>query len=136
MDINNYLHFNGDCESAFKFYEQALDGKIQMLSRFAGSPMDSQTPAEWKDKVLHARMTIGNQMLMGSDAPPGRYSKPGGFAININAKDAAEAEKYFHALEPGGQVCMPLAETFWAHRFGMLIDKFGVPWMVNAEKQM
>jgi PhnB protein len=136
MDLNFYLHFNGNCETAFKFYEKALGGKIEAIMPFEGSPMANQVPAEWSKKVLHARMTIGDSVVMGSDAPPERYTKPTGFSINIPAKDAAEAEKFYNALVDGGQVCMPLAETFWAVRFGMLVDKFGVPWMVNAEKAM
>lgn len=136
MDTNVYLHFDGNCEQAFQFYEQVLGGKIQHVSKFGGSPMDGQVPAEWKDKVLHGRMTVGNQTIMASDAPPGRYSKPRGFSINIGLKDAAEAERIFAALADGGQVHMPIAETFWAVRFGMLVDKFEIPWMVNVEKAM
>ena len=134
MDLNTYVHYNGNCEEAFKFYEKALGGKIDFMMKFAGSPMADQVPAEWGNKVLHARMTIDGKVLMGSDAPPGRYTKPSGFSINVGVNDAASAEKAFHALAAGGQVHMPLAETFWAIRFGMLVDQFGVPWMVNAEK--
>jgi PhnB protein len=136
MDLNFYLNFNGDCQEAFKFYEKALGGKIEMVFPYEGSPMAEQVPAEWRSKVMHARMTIGNYTLMGSDAAPSCYSKPTGYAINIAVKTAVEAEKFFAALSDGAQIGMPIAETFWAIRFGMLTDKFGVPWMVNAEKQM
>ena len=134
MDTNIYLHFNGNCEEAFKFYEKNLGGKVQGVFRYKDSPMADQTPAESKDKVLHSRMTIGDKIIMGSDAADGRYSKPGGFSINIDSKDVAEAERIFNAMSEGGQVHMPFGETFWATRFGMWVDKFGIPWMVNVEK--
>jgi PhnB protein len=136
MDTNIYLHFDGNCEEAFKFYEKVLGAKIQTVFHYEGGPMADQTPPEQKDKVMHARMTIGDKTIMGSDAPPGRYSKPRGFSINIDSKDVAEAERVFSALGEGGQVHMPMAETFWAKRFGMLVDKFEIPWMVNVEKPM
>ena len=136
MDTNVYLTFNGNCEEAFKFYEKNLGAKTQGFFRYGESPMADQTPAGYKDKVMHASMTIGDKTIMGSDAPPDRYSKPGGFSINIASQDVAEAERVFNAMAEGGQVHMPLAETFWAKRFGMFIDKFGIPWMVNVEKPM
>jgi len=135
MDTNVYLHFDGNCKEAFQNYEKILGGKIDFLMHFGESPMVDQVPAEWKSKVLHARMSSGKTMLMGSDAPPGRYSKPRGFSINIGLNDVAQAERVFNALAEGGQVCMPFAETFWAVRFGMLIDRFEIPWMVNVEKE-
>jgi len=134
MDINPYLLFDGDCETAFKFYEKHLGGKIEMMMPHKGSPAEGQVPAEWGDKIMHARMTVGNQTLMASDAPPGRYSKPAGFSVNIGLNDAAEAERIFSALSENAAVTMALGETFWAHRFGMLTDRFGIPWMVNVER--
>jgi PhnB protein len=86
--------------------------------------------------IIHARMTIGDQVLMASDAPPGRYEKQGGFSINIGVTDPAEAERIYRALVENGTEIMPIAETFWAVRFGMLVDRFGIPWMVNCEKAM
>jgi PhnB protein len=136
MDINIYLHFDGNCEEAFQFYEKVLGAKIQTLMRFEGSPAAGEVPAELANKVLHARLTIGDKIIMGSDAPPGRYSKPGGFSINIGSTDVSEAERIFNAMAEGGQVHMPFAETFWAKRFGMFVDKFSIPWMVNVEKPM
>jgi PhnB protein len=136
MDLNIYLHFSGNCEEAFKFYEKALGGKILAAMTYDTAPPEMPVSPGWGKKIMHARMTVGNNLLMGSDAPPDRYSKPTGFSINIGVKTAEEAERAFKALADGGQVCMPIAETFWAIRFGMLVDKFGVPWMVNAEKPM
>lgn len=134
MQLNPYLLFNGDCEAACKFYEQVLGAKIVAMMPHKGTPAAEQVPAEWLNKILHARLTIGDQVVMASDAPPERYSKPGGFSINLSFSDPAEAERVFHALAENGTEFMPLAETFWAVRFGMLEDRYGIPWMVNCEK--
>jgi PhnB protein len=134
MQMNPYLYFDGDCEAAFKFYEKVLGAKIVVLMTHEGTPAAEQVPAEWRAKILHGRLTIGDQVLMASDAPPGRYQKQGGFSLSLGINDPAEAERIFHALAQNGTETMPIAETFWAVRFGMLIDRFGIPWMVNCEK--
>ena len=134
MQLNTYLFFTGQCEAAFKFYEKCLGGKIETMLPHEGTPAAAQVPAEWRNKIMHARMVVGDQVLMASDAPPGRYQKPQGFSVNIGVKDPAQAERIFHALAEKGTVQMPIAETFWAARFGMLVDQFGIPWMVNCEK--
>lgn len=134
MQLNSYLVFNGQCEAAFRFYERCLGGKIDCLIPHEGSPCADQVPAEWRTKILHAQMTVGDQVLMGSDAPPERYQQPKGFSVSIQIANAAEAEKLFHALAENGKVQMPIQETFWAERFGMLTDQFGTPWMVNCQK--
>jgi PhnB protein len=136
MQLNPYLFFNGNCETAFKFYERAFGGNIESIQVYAGSPGERGVPPEWQDKVLHARMTVGKMVLMASDAPPGRYSQPQGFSMSLNLDKAAEAERIFHALAENGKVIMPIAETFWAERFGMVTDQFGIPWMVNCDKAM
>jgi PhnB protein len=134
MQLNNYLYFDGQCEAAFKFYEKCLGGKIEGMMTHEGTPAASNVPAEWLKKILHARLVVGDAVLMASDAPPEHYSKPQGFSINIAVTDPGEADRLFRALSEGGNVTMPIAETFWAVRFGMLTDKFGIPWMVNCEK--
>jgi len=134
MQFNSYLLFNGDCEEAFKTYEKIFGGKIEALLTHEGTPASCEVPPEWQKKILHARITIGNAVLMASDAPPGRYSKPQGFSVNIGLTDIKEAERIFSALSEGAAVTMALGETFWAHRFGMLTDRFGIPWMVNVER--
>lgn len=134
MQINAYLTFNGNCEEAFKFYEKLLGGKIEAMITHEGTPAAAQTPPEWLKKIIHARMTIGNAVLMASDAPPARYSKPHGFSINIGVTSVQEAERIFSTLAENGTVHMPLGETFWAERFGMLTDRFGIPWMLNCER--
>jgi PhnB protein len=126
--------FKGDCEAAFHFYAECLGGKIEGLHTFDGSPMADKMPAEWRKKVMHARMSIGDKILMGSDPPPDRYQPPQGFSVCVEASAPAEAEHIFAALAKGGQVHMPIQKTFWAARYGMLTDQFGIPWMVNCEK--
>jgi PhnB protein len=133
--VSPYLVFNGQCEAAFKLYEKVLGGKIESTFTFGDSPMAQQAPPDWGNKIMHARMTIGNSVLMGSDAPPERYQPPQGFSLSASTKDPAEAERMFNELAAGGKVEMPLQKTFWALKFGMLVDRFGIPWMVNCEGQ-
>jgi len=133
MQLNTYLLFDGQCEEAFRFYEKTLGGKIEAMMPHQGSPAAAHVPAQWASKILHARMTIGGQVVMGSDAPPDRQQKPQGFSINLGFKDVAEAERIFKALSDNGTVQMPFQKTFWADGFGMLVDRFGIPWMVNCE---
>ena len=98
MQLSPYVNFNGQCESAFKFYEQCLGGKIVAMSTYAGSPMAEQVPSEWRDKIIHARLRVGDNLLMGSDSPPGHFEKPQGVSITLGIDDPADAERVFHAL--------------------------------------
>ena len=132
MQLNPYLSFSGQCEEAFKFYQQCFGGNIQTKMTWGDSPMADQVPAEWRDKVIHATLIVGDTALLGSDAPPDRYEKPRGFSVTIQIDDPAEAERIFHALAEGGTVQMPIQQTFWAALFGMCVDRFGIPWMVNC----
>ena len=100
----------------------------------AGTPAEEQVPVEWRDKILHARLVVGDRVLFASDAPPGRYERPKGFFVHLQVRDPAEAERIFHALGEDGAVQMPIQQTFWAPLFGMLIDRFGIPWMVQCER--
>jgi PhnB protein len=134
MELNPYLNFNGQCEAAFKFYERCLGGKIEMMMRFADSPMADQVAPQMRDKIVHVRMTAGGKVLMGSDAPPEHFEKPQGFSVSISVNDPAQAERIFNALAEKGTVRMPLQQTFWAIRFGALVDQFGIPWMINCEQ--
>jgi PhnB protein len=127
-----HLEFNGQCETAFQFYQSCFGGKILLIMRWAEMPMD--VPPEMKQKVAHATFAVGDQMFSGSDAMPGYYLKPQGFHIQLNLREAAEAERIFSALTEGGAVQMALQETFWALRFGALVDRFGTPWEINCEK--
>ena len=134
MQLNPYLNFNGQCEEAFKVYEKCLNGKIEFLMTHGQSPMADKTPPEWKNKIMHATLRFGDQAIHGADAPPQYYEKPQGFSISINLKDASEAERLFRELSANGSVRMPLEKTFWAERFGMFTDRFGIPWMINCQQ--
>jgi PhnB protein len=135
MQLNPYLFFNGQCEAAFKFYAELLGGKIIAMMTHAGTPAENQVPPEWREKIIHARMVIGGQLLMGSDAPPGHFQQPQGFSVSLLVDEPEDAERIFHTLAENGTVKMPLQKTFWAIRFGMLVDRFGIPWMVNCEEK-
>jgi PhnB protein len=136
MQLNSHLHFAGQCEEAFKFYEKCLGGKIEGLFRYEGAPggEDQKVPENWKNKVMHASMTIGDQVLMGMDAPPDRFHKPQGFHVNIGVQSVAEGKKIFEQLSEKGNVVMPFASTFWSPGFAMFTDRFGTPWMVNVQQ--
>ncbi len=100
----------------------------------AGTPAESQVPAEWKNKIIHARLKLGDQLLMASDSPPDRAKTPQGFYVNLGFDNPAEAERVYKAMSKDGTVQMELQETFWAKKFGMFTDRFGTPWMINCEK--
>jgi PhnB protein len=134
MQMNLYLSFKGECEAAFKFYEQCLDAQPGAIFRYAGSPMADDVPADWSDKVMHGNLTIGGQPLMGADVRPDQYEEPKGFSLSLQIKNTADAERIFHELAKDGRVVMPLEKTFWAARFGMVVDRFGIPWLINCEE--
>ena len=134
MQLNPYVSFKGQCEMAFKFYEQCLAAKIMSMFTYAQTPMADQVPVAWRHKIIHARLMVGDQELMGADPTPEHYEQPKGFSLSLTFDDPAEAERVFHAMSQNGTVRMPIQETFWARRFGMLVDQFGIPWMVNCEK--
>lgn len=134
MEISPYLNYNGQCEAAFKFYEKCLGGKIVAMFPHAGTPMEGHVPPEWRDKIMHARLVVDGMALMGSDVPLDRYGPPTNFAVSIMVKDPAEAERVFAAMSENGKVGMPIQQTFWSVRFGMFVDQFGIPWMVNCEQ--
>ena len=134
MQLNPYLTFDGTCEEAFKFYEKVLGGTIEAMMPHEGTPAAEHTPAEWRKKILHARMKVGDVRLMASDAPPGRFEPMKGFSVMLNVAEPAEAERIYAALSDQGTVQMALQETFWAKRFAMFVDRFGTPWMINCEK--
>jgi PhnB protein len=132
MQFVAYLGFNGNCEEAFRYYEKHLRGKIEAMISHEGAPAEAHVPAEWKKKIMHAKLVVGDAVLMGADAPEPHYSKPQGVSVSIHVDDVKEAERIFDALADGGVTTMPLGETFWAKRFGMMTDCFGTPWMINC----
>jgi PhnB protein len=128
------LIFNGQCETAFKFYEKTLGGKINIMMTWGDSPMAKDVPADWAKKITHASMIVGDQELTGGDLPSADYQNPQGFSVILNMTDTTEADRVFKALSEGGVIKMPLQETFWAARWGMVADRFGIPWMINCGK--
>ena len=136
MTINPYLNFNGNCADAFRFYSGVLGGKDLRIMTFRDSPMAAEMAENEKDMVMHARFLAGDTMIMGSDAPGGRYNKPQGYAVNIGVDTPEEADRIFAALSEGVTADMSMSETFFAKRFGMVTDRFGTHWMVICEKPM
>ena len=134
MKLNPYLMFNGNCEAAFKFYDRCRGGKIVAMMTHKEAPSAEHIPDQWQDKIMHVCLDLGDRFLMGSDSPPGYFEVPQGFYVQISVAEPAEAERIFHALAENGKVRMPIAQTFWSVRFGMLIDQFGTPWMLNCEQ--
>jgi PhnB protein len=134
MKLNPHLEFSGQCEAAFKFYEKCLGGEIVMMMKYGDSPMAEEMPPELRDKIIHATFALGDHVLTGADAAPEVYEKPRGFSLLLSLDVAAEADRIFMALAENGVVEMALEETFWALRFGMVVDQFGTPWMINCGK--
>jgi PhnB protein len=134
MDFAPYLNFNGNCAEAFRFYQTTLRGKLVALQTHAESPIKDQVPPEWRDAILHARLEVGSRVLMGSDAPAAHYRTPQGMSVSISVATFAEAQRIFNAFAQGGTITMPFAMTFWSSGFGMLVDRFGIPWVVNCEQ--
>jgi PhnB protein len=132
MKLNPYLAFDGQCREAFEFYEKALGGKMSFIQTIGESSMAASSPIEAHDRVMHVTLQVGDQVLQGADAPPGQFSKPAGFCVATHFEDVAEGERVFNVLAERGTVQMPFQPTFWAKGFGMLIDQFGTPWIVNA----
>jgi PhnB protein len=133
MQMNPYLSFKGQCEAAFRLYEQCLGARVGTMFRYAGTPLADQVPPDWQDKIMHASLTLGDQVLMGGDVAPDRYEEPKGISLSLQIKASDEAERVFRELATGGKVVVPLEKTFWAERFGMVVDRFGIPWLINCE---
>ena len=134
MQIVPYLFFNGTCAEAFRFYEKVLGGKIVDMLTHAETPMKDHVAPDWQDKIIHARLLVGDAVIMASDAPPQYHKTAQGFSVSVHVKTEDEAERIFKALAEGGTVTMPLEKTFWAARFGMLTDRYGTPWMINCDQ--
>jgi PhnB protein len=134
MQINPYLNFNGNCEEAMKVYEKVLRGTIESMMRFEGTPAADHVPPDWRKKVMHASLKVGDMRIMASDGPSGKSDGMKGICVALIMTDAAEAERIFGELSKDGKVEMPLQETFWALRFGMFTDRFGTPWMINCDR--
>jgi PhnB protein len=130
MQLNTYLNYGGNCEQAFRFYEEHLGGKVTMLMRHGEQPSASNVAPEWKNAVLHARMTLGGTELFGADIPPDRFQPMRSAYLSLSVDSVEEAERVYALLTDGGQIFMKIEETFFASRFAMLRDRFGTSWMV------
>jgi PhnB protein len=131
MRLNAHLSFNGNCEEAFRFYADTLGGKLAFQITYGDSPMAADVPEEWRSKLLHARIDIGSDIITGADIWPSDPGAAKGFTMALHYNDEAQVERIFNALGEGGTITLPLQKTFWTPHFGMLTDRFGVPWMVN-----
>ena len=130
MEPRISLTFNGECDAAFALYEQCLGGKVTFRLTWGESPMADQAPADWRDKIVHATLTVGGTALSGADVLA--YQRPQGFQVQLNLDDVAAAERIFALLADGGEITVPLQLTFWAQRFGAVVDRFGIPWGINC----
>jgi PhnB protein len=135
MQFTPYLNFDGQCAEAFRVYEQVLGGNIAAIMTHGESPIAGEVRPDWHPRVLHARLVVDGTVLMGSDSPPEHYQKPQRLNVSPNVDQPATAQRIFDALATDGTVTMPLAPTFWAAgEYGMLVDRFGTPWMINYDQ--
>lgn len=136
MKLHTYLNYGGNCEQALRFYEKHLGGKIAMMMKYGEQPDAANVPPSLKNAVLHARITIGDTLLMASDAPPDRFQPMRSAYLYLGVSSNEEADRIHKLLADGGEIFMPMQETFFAHRFSMLRDKFGTSWMIIHERPM
>ena len=136
MKLNPYLNYGGNCKEAFEFYAQNLGGKINAMIPFGEQPGTSNAPPDWKNKIMHANMSIGQTEIMASDAPPDRFQPMRSVYLSLQVESTPEAERIYKLLSEAGDIFMPMEETFFAHRFAMLRDKFGTSWMILHQKPM
>ncbi len=134
MKMLTYVNFAGTCADAFRFYEQHLGGQIGMMMTHGQAPIQSQVKPDWKDAILHARISIGGTELIGADIPNAQPMRSAYLTLNVDSD--AEAERIFSALSDGGEIFMPMNETFFATRFGQLRDRFGLNWMILHDRPM
>jgi PhnB protein len=134
MKLYTYLNYGGNCEQAFRFYEKHLGGKISMMMTHGQMPDATNVPADWKNAILHARMTLGETELMGADVPPERFQPMRSAYLSLIVNSIDEAERIYGVLSDGGEIFMPIQETFFAFRFAMLRDQFGTSWMLLHER--
>jgi PhnB protein len=136
MKLHPYLNYGGNCAEAFRFYEEHLDGKINFMMTFAQMPDPKQIPPGMENGVLHVSMNLGETVIMASDVPPERFQPMRSVYLSVTVGSDDEAERIYKLLTEGGEIFMPLQETFFAKHFAMLRDRFGTSWMINHEKPM
>jgi PhnB protein len=132
VNIHPHLSFDGQCEAAFRTYQRLLGGELRTLT-YGESPIASQFPAEMQSKILHATLLVDDHEVTGADVPSAYYRAPQGCSVMLSLADHAKAEEIFRGLAEGGRVAMPFEKTFWAKRYGVLVDAFGVLWEINCE---
>ena len=132
--LSTHLEFNGQCAAALRFYERVLGGKIRFMMTYGESPIAAQTPSEWREKIIHATFVLSDRTFSATDSWREDFHKAQGFAVTLDIDDAEEADRVFAALSENAAIGMSIQETFWAQRFGMLVDQFGIPWMINCSK--
>lgn len=135
MKLHTYLNYGGNCEKAFRFYEQHLGGKITAMMTHGDQPNPQNVPPDWKHAVMHARLDLGETELLGSDVPPDHFQPMRSAYLSLSVDSTSEAERIYSLLSAGGEIFMPMEETFFATRFAMLRDKFGTSWMILNPKQ-
>jgi len=137
--INTYLTFNGNCEEAFNFYKSIFGGDFGFVGRFSNMPEKYKVKEEDANRIMHISLPMGDTVLMGSDSLDSTGAdlvKGNNFSISVGADSTEEADKVFQALAEGGKVIMPMADTFWNAYYGLVVDKFGIKWMMNYDKPM
>lgn len=136
MKLNTYLNYGGNCKEAFQFYEKHLGGKITMMMTHGEQPNSANVPPDWKNAILHARMTLGGTELLAADIPPDRFQPMRSAYLSLALDSIEEAERVYKLLSDGGEIFMPMEETFFAFRFAMLRDKFGTSWLLLNPRPM
>src|SRR5579863_46821 len=134
MKLNPYLYYGGNCQEAFEYYAKNLGGKINAMIPYGEQAGSDNAPPDWKNKIMHANMSLGQTEIMASDAPPERFQPMLSVYLSLQVDNIPEAERLYKALSQGGEIVMPMGETFFAHRFAMLRDKFGAWWMILHQK--
>lgn len=135
MQMSPYLNFTGECREAFNHYADVLNGEIVERFTYGESPMCDEMPAESHDHVMHTRLVAEGATLMGADGPPPEGGTGHSMWVALNVDTAEEAERIFAAFSEGADIKMPMEKTFWAERFGMLVDRFGTAWLINGNLQ-
>jgi len=133
MKLTPHIHFPGTCEEAFRTYAQLLGGRITLMQTYGASPGAEQCTPEWRKKIIHGTVTLDGRQLLGADVRPEEYEKPAGCNLLLAVADLENARRVFDSLADGGVVKMPLQQTFWSPAFGVVVDRFGVPWEITIE---
>lgn len=132
MSVSIFLNFPGNCAEAFRFYEQHLGAKLGNMLSYGSSPMADEFPQHWQDKIINAELVLQNQRITGSDALPDHYAEPAGVALLLSTDNADQARRIFEVLAQEGDIQLPMRTTFWSPCYGIVKDKFGITWKLNA----